>query len=316
MTSNKNLVDLKKELLIQVAGKEEENHTLSWELLKKIGDNTQKLLDTLANSSTEEGVSSEHTKLIFVGFYPGSAVPAWRLDNEPNLLFPIKAAKILNDDFNFVLKSLDSGNFQQIADKYNEPSVKNEVVNAVYEFSNSVGTKPLAVVKRLNTTDKIKFKPLAKVRKMTIKQKNLLSVKVPEPKIITNSESIEAVGKFIISKTATGRTSKKNVQLYTQKEAVLSLRFDSIETDKRIYLLKSELTFCITHDDKKSFVIENQMLDIFAQGENLAEAELDLFEQFDFTYRRLLEIDDDKLSRHLLDAKKYITLIVDTVKDK
>lgn len=273
MTSDKNLVDLKKELLIQVAGKEEENHTLSWELLKRIGDNTQRLVDTLANSSTEEGISSENTKLVFVGFYPGSAVPAWRLDNEPNLLFPLtKATKALNDDFNFVLKSLDSGNFQQIADKYNEPSVKNEVVNAVYEFSNSVGTKPFAVVKKLNTT-KLKFKSLAKVRKMTIKQKNLLSVKVEEPKDLTSSEPVEAVGKFIISKTASGRTSKKNVQFYTQKEAVLSLRFDSIETDKRIYYLKSELTFCITHDDKKSFVIENQLLDIFAQGENLQEAE-------------------------------------------
>lgn len=211
MTSDKNLVDLKKELLIQVAGKEEENHTLSWELLKRIGDNTQRLVDTLANSSTEEGISSENTKLVFVGFYPGSAVPAWRLDNEPNLLFPLtKATKALNDDFNFVLKSLDSGNFQQIADKYNEPSVKNEVVNAVYEFSNSVGTKPFAVVKKLNTT-KLKFKSLAKVRKMTIKQKNLLSVKVEEPKDLTSSEPVEAVGKFIISKTASGRTSKKNV---------------------------------------------------------------------------------------------------------
>ena len=58
------------------------------------------------------------------------------------------------------------------------------------------------------------------------------------------------------------------------------------------------------------------MLDIFAQGENLQEAEQDLFDQFDFTYRRLLEIDDSKLSHHLLDAKKYITLIVGTVKDK
>jgi hypothetical protein len=42
----KNLVDLKKELLIRVAGKEEKNHTLSWEILKHIGDNTQKLIDT------------------------------------------------------------------------------------------------------------------------------------------------------------------------------------------------------------------------------------------------------------------------------
>jgi hypothetical protein len=46
------------------------------------------------------------------------------------------------------------------------------------------------------------------------------------------------------------------------------------------------------------------------------EAEQDLFEQFDFTYRRLTQIEDDKLSQHLLDAKKYITLIVSKVNDK
>jgi hypothetical protein len=308
MATTKNIIDLQKELLIQVAGKEEENHTISWEILRKIGDNTQKLIDTLVKSSTEEGISTEHTKLIFVGFFPGSAVPAWKLDEEPNLLFPIKkGVKSLNNDFNFVLHSIDEGNFQKIADKYNEPSVKNEVINAVFDFSNSVGTKPFSIVKR-DSKDITKFKPLAKVRKMTIKQKGLLTVKIDTPKVDIEKEAIEAVGKFIIS--------KKLSHLYTQKEAVLSLTFDSIETEKRFYQLKGKLSFEITNDDKKSVVVENQLLDIYAQGSTMLEAEQDIFEQFDYTYRRLTEIDDKKLSRHLLDAKKYITLIVDKIKEK
>jgi hypothetical protein len=316
MATPKNIIDLQKELLIQVAGKEEENHTISWELLRKIGDNTQKLIDTLVKSSTEEGISTENTKLIFVGFFPGSAVPAWKLDEEPNLLFPVKkAVKTLNNDFNFVLHSIDEGNFQQIADKYNEPSVKNEVINAVYDFSNSVGTKPFTIVKR-DSKDITKFKPLAKVRKMTIKQKGLLTVKVDVAKENHSKEAVEAVGKFIISTTAKGGTSKKLSHFYTQKEAVLSLTFDSIETDKRFYQLKGKLSFEITNDDKKSVVVENQLLDIYAQGSTMLEAEQDIFEQFDYTYRRLTEIEDKKLSRHLLDAKKYITLIVDTIKEK
>lgn len=316
MATTKNIIDLQKELLIQVAGKEEENHTISWDLLRKIGDNTQKLIDILVKSSTEEGISTEHTKLIFVGFFPGSAVPAWKLDEEPNLLFPIKkGVKSLNNDFNFVLHSIDEGNFQKIADKYNEPSVKNEVINAVFDFSNSVGNKPFSIVKR-DSKDITKFKPLAKVRKMTIKQKGLLTVKIDTPKDNIEKEAIEAVGKFLISKTAKGGTSKKLSHLYTQKEAVLSLTFDSIETEKRFYQLKGKLSFEITNDDKKSVVVENQLLDIYAQGSTMLEAEQDIFEQFDYTYRRLTEIDDKKLSRHLLDAKKYITLIVDKIKEK
>ena len=40
-------IDLQNEILLQVDGEEEKKHTLSWDLLKKIGDNTQKLIDTL-----------------------------------------------------------------------------------------------------------------------------------------------------------------------------------------------------------------------------------------------------------------------------
>ncbi|MFZ4056988.1 MAG: hypothetical protein ACOYKE_02565 [Ferruginibacter sp.] len=94
------------------------------------------------------------------------------------------------------------------------------------------------------------------------------------------------------------------------------MKFDVIETDNRIYLLKNELILNISEINKKSLVIENKLLDIYAVGLNLAEAENDFFVQFDFTYRRLLCVADKKLSKHLLDAKKYINLLVDKVKDK
>jgi hypothetical protein len=312
--ATKNLVDLKKELLIRVAGKEEKNHTLSWEILKRLGDNTQKLIDTLAKSSVETNLKPENLKLIFVGFFPGSAIPEWRLEDEPNLLFPItKELQVLNDDFNFVVRSINEGNFQKIADRYNEALVKNEVINAVYDFSNSAGTKPVAIVKKINAKE-VKFRQLAKVRKMTIEQKQMLITK-PVQTTETKTSSSEAVGKFLISKSAKGRLSTKKLQLYTQKEVDVSLHFDSIETDTKIYELKGDLTFYIT-DDKKSVSIENRLLDIYAQGKDLKEAEQDMFDQFDFTYRRLNEVEDSKLSLHLLDAKKYINLIVDKIKDK
>jgi hypothetical protein len=95
----------------------------------------------------------------------------------------------------------------------------------------------------------------------------------------------------------------------------LSLKFDSIETDKRIYIFRNELLFNLI-DEKKSVIIENQMLDIYACGTSVEEAEQDLFEQFDYTYQRLTKIADKKLSRHLLNAKTFIKLIVDNVKEK
>jgi hypothetical protein len=241
-------------------------------------------------------------------------VPEWRLEDEPNLLFPItKEIQALNNDFNFVVRSINEGNFQKIADKYSEPSIKNEVINAVYDFSNSAGTKPVAIVKKINAKEG-KFRQLAKVRKMTIEQKQMLITK-PILTTETKTSSSEAVGKFLISKSAKGKLSKKNVQLYTQKEATLTLRFDSIQAGSRLYELKGDLYFNMEEVKNKSCSIENKLLDIYAQGTTIEEAEKDMFDQFDFTYKRLNEVEDNKLSRHLLNAKKYINLIVDNIKE-
>jgi hypothetical protein len=95
----------------------------------------------------------------------------------------------------------------------------------------------------------------------------------------------------------------------------LSLKFDSIETGKRIYLLRSELLVSIK-EEKKSCTIESPLLDIYAFGETLDDAEKDLFDQFDYTFQRLNQFADDKLSPHLLNAKNYINILVEKVKEK
>jgi hypothetical protein len=150
---------------------------------------------------------------------------------------------------------------------------------------------------------------------MTIKQKDFLTVKIVDPLKNIQMETLEGVGKIKLSKTPKGGFSRKYSQFYTQKEAELSLSFQTIELQNRIYYLKSPVTFRITSDDKKSVTLENNLLDIYSFGADLPEAQQDLFEQFDFTYRRLTQIDDSKLSPHLLDAKKYISLIVSNYKD-
>lgn len=315
--TNTNAIDLQEEILLQVDGEEEKKHTLSWELLKKIGDNTQNLIDTLVKVSTEENkIPAELTKLIFVGFYPGSAIPAWKLPNFPNLMFPVeKEVKQLNSDLGFVLGSLNSGNFKAIADNYTEPSVKNLVIDAVYDFSNSVGTKPFRVVKRDETT-KSGFKPVARIRKMTTDHKNQLYSKIEKGTSKIKEETIEAVAKVQVYKNKKGKLSGKKLQFYTEKNAALSIKIDHIETEKRVYLLQGEQSFSLIIPQKNSFIIESDLLDIYAVGETFKAAEEDFSHQFDYTYQRLTQIEDSKLSNHLLKAKKFITLLVDTVKDK
>lgn len=316
---NKNIINLQNEIIFSINGEEEKDHTLSWEIMKKIGDNTQRLIDTLLKFSTDENkISPELTKLVFTGFFKGSAVPAWKLPNLPNLLFPVQSeVNKLNDDFNFIIKSLDKGNFQAIADCYTEPSVKNEVIDVVYDFSNSAGTKLFTVVKRVpNQPDK--FKPLAKVRKMEIKHKNLLYAKTPKIKPVSK-DKIEVLASIKVSDIASNKLpkfSKKDLHLYTQKEATLALKFDYIETDKRMYSLKGEVPFILNNPEKEAYSIDSPLLDIYAFGTTVKEAEDDFFSQFDYTYQRLTALADSQLSDHLKNAKHLIMLLVDNVKNK
>jgi hypothetical protein len=313
------LLHLEEGLFLQVDGEEEKNHSISWDLLKKIGDNTQALITKLAKYSLEETpFDEESVKLDFVGFHPGSAVPQFRVhDAVQSNMFPVKKVyKTLNADFTFVVSHLADGNFQAIADRYTEPSVKNDIIETVYEFSNSVGTKPFRVV-RPNKQSKNGFRSVAKLRPITPVVKKML--RVSEDQGISKKagviDSIEAIGKVSIKTTPTGKKTTKLGHLYTQKEAALSLRFDSIETNKRTYILAGEILFNI-NEDKKSVSIESPLLDIYAFGQNEEEAKNDLSEQFDYTFQRLNDIEDTKLSAHLLKAKQYINIIVERVKEK
>lgn len=246
-------------------------------------------------------------KLEFIGFYPGSAVPAWDIKKPDNLLFAKTTSyEELNQEFSFVLGRLDDGNFQAIADKYNEPSVKNEIVDAVADFSAAAGTRPFSVVK---PSGKDKFKSIAKIRTITPKHKELLKVPDIQKVTATLATEVEGVSKVLVKTSLRGRTTKKISHLYTQKEVILSLKFDSIETESRIYLLRNNLLVDIT-EGKNAVTIESPMLDIYAFGETLEEAEKDLFDQFDYTFQRLNQFADNKLSPHLLNAKKYINLLL------
>ena len=316
--AKKPLVILEEEILFRVAGEKQKDHSLSWEIFKKIGDSTQALINKLAKYSTLElNFSPSDLNLVVTGFYAGSSIPAMRISNDKASLFDKKPfLRALNTNFSEILENVNDGNYQAIADRYNTPEVKNDIIDAVYNLTNAAGTTPFQIVHR-SPNDPTKFLPIAKVRYMKIVQRDALKVEVPS--ITTNAlaTEIEAVGQMILKVSQKGRKSTKVKQLYTGKTTALSLRFDSIETQKRIYLLKGEQYFSFVEDPKKHWVsIENIILDIYAHGETMALAQEDLFDQFDYTYQRLNQIPDNQLSAHLLDAKNYINMIVRTVKDK
>ncbi|TZF84058.1 hypothetical protein FW774_11485 [Pedobacter sp. BS3] len=309
---------LQQEIAFSVAGKDEKDHTLSWEILKKIGDNTQRLIDVLMKyANTKDKISPDLTKLVFTGFYPGSAQPAWRIKELPNLLFPLDdEMKELNHDFNFVIQNINKGNFKAIADKYDIPEIRNEVIDAVYSFSNSAGTKPFTIIKRL-PDGKQQYKSIAKVRRMDITHKNELYAKTPKENL-KNNERIEVFASLKVSSLESKKPKfyKKDLHLYTEKETTLAVRLEYIETEHRIYHLRSEIPFTLNKVDKSAYTIDSPLLDIYAYGNSIKEAEEDFYSQFDYTYQRIAGLPDKQLSEHLQRAKQFILLLVDNVKNK
>lgn len=308
-------IDLTKQLLLQIDGVEEKNHTVSWSILREVGDSLDQLIKKLARYSLAgEEVAGDIFQLKFIGFFPGSAVPAYRIDQIQQVLFSTDSLKKdINDTFTFILGGIEKGNFKSIADKYNEPSVKNDIIGSVYNFTNSAGTRPLNIV-RIVTGSKVK--KLYSVRKMSKDQRLLLQVPIDTRNNVNTNEPVDAIGKLQLNRSAKGRIIKKNWHLYTDKNTALSLRFDSIETDKRIYVLSNEVFFNVVEDKKDSFIVENTLLDIYAYGKNRQEAELDIFSQFDYLYQRVAQLPDEKLSAHLQKAKATVNLIVERIKEK
>jgi len=309
------IVDLTKELLLHIEGDKTQKHTIPWDILRNVGDKLQSLILTLAKYSLEEGdvTTLDNFTLEFTGFYDGSATPAFALNTQPTPTLYNADDKIkqnLNADFSKVMYLVDKGNFQQIADTYNTQEVSNDVITKVFDFTNAAGTAPVQIVKR-----KIKGKGYTKVfniRKLSKDGYDQLYIKKKEPNLIAKTPDQSAVGKVILRQGKSGRVSKKLAEIYTENDAVLSLKIDQIVTLERRYELNTPIYFQF-YQEGKGIVIENEQFDLFAAGKTLEQAKQDLNNQFDHTYQRLNELKDGQLSDRLVAIKKSYNFIVKKV---
>lgn len=307
------IIDITKPFYLEIDSVEEKDNKLNWETLKKVGDNLQGLINSLFSEKTDEKIlGSESIKIRFNGMYKGSAVPCWELPIENNLLFNnhLQIAHI-NKNLNIIVSAISKNNFEELNNISEDTEYNNKIIDSVYCFTNSVGVKKFNFVKP--NKDKKSFTKVFKINAMSLKSKNKIynrpKMAEPEP------EFVEYIAKVNATKNIQGKLQNKKTTLYTNKEASLALKFDSIEYDKKLYTLNTELVCPFTNPNDNNFNIENQLLDIYAFGETLKEAKFDFSMQFDYTYKRLTSIEDNILSEHLRRAKTQILLIVNNIKD-
>lgn len=311
-TENIQQINLDKELLLRI-GSENDEPVVPWDILKSVGDKLEALIQTIAkfSSNPENLTNLNNYKLDFSGFYNGSPVPAFKLNSHPSLsLFNednARQAVIL--DFSRIMNMVDKGNYQAIADGYEQVIAKNEVIRKLYDFTNSAGDIPVTIVKR----EQEKFLKVYSVRRLKKEVFDKLTVQE-----ITNNqnekEESTAVAKMIITKAESGKISRKIAESYDDKEAITSLKFDKISFFSKTYVFKFPILFQI-YSEGQGTIIENEQLDLYASGETKTEAKIELHSQFDNSYRRLNELHDDQLNPKLLEVKKYLNSIIKTVKD-
>jgi len=315
MSEKVKIVDLSKELLLHIEGEQTLRHTIPWDVLRNIGDKLQSLILVLAKYSLEDNdiTTLDNFSLEFTGFYEGSAMPAWALNTLPTLTLSNSDDKIrknLNANFSKVMFFVDKGDFKSIVDNYNTDEVINDVISKVYDFANSAGTAPVQIVKR--NSNGSGYSKVYNIRKFSKDAYDQLFITKKDSTLITKTPDKTAVGKVILKQGRGGKVSRKVSEIYTEDEAVLSLKFDRINSAERIYELNSPIYFQF-YQEGKGIVIENEQFDLFAAGRSLNEAKQNLNSQFDHTFQRLNALNNEQLSERLNKIKNHFNFIVKKV---
>lgn len=306
-------LELDKELLLRI-GSEGSAHTVSWEVMKNVGDKLEALILSVAKNNINGlgNISLDNFKLDFSGFYNGSPVPSWKFNSHPiaSIFNDDVIRKSVIEDFTEIVRNVDTGNYQQIADKYVNPSAKNDIVKKIYEFTNSAGDIPVSILRRQSNN---KFKKVYSVRRLNKSIYDQLIVRETTPHPIDNQPlESTAVAKVILKQNKTGKMSRKTSAIYDDKEATLSLKYDFVETGSKRYIFNFPLLFQLSQEGKGT-IIENEQLDLYAAGSTMNEAKKSLFDQFDHTYCRLNELSNDQLSEYLLQVKQYYSFIIKSI---
>jgi hypothetical protein len=302
-------VDLTKGISIQVEGEAGKYHTLRVEDLIEIARNLEKLVLAIAKSDidTGEAVDWDNFRIELAGFSAGSAVTTWV--PTPRIQMPLadldKQRAVVSERFEQVMKVADKGHYTDLKKLYPDAVRRNEVVGALYAFRNSVPDAPMALVE-LPKKKGAKPKKLYAIKPFRREVRELLITKVVEKKK-SGKESI-AVARVKLLSDATGHVvSTKRLEVFKQENTTVAWSPPVIVHDGRAYVLRHPLT-CVVEREDKVYAITNHLLGIIGTGANMAEASFS--EEFDFIYRRYVDMPDKKLAPHLVEVKRLLKHLV------
>lgn len=290
-------IDLNSGIFLRIEGELGKNNSLSVDSLIKISKELQALVFAIAKHeiSNQETVNLENFKIDLTGFKTGSAVPQFAFSKE----FSETIGSGVNNQRNQVnekllshLKLVEKGKTEELANQLNSTVARNEIIDKMYLFTNSFGSSPASFVRFEEEIPR----PLLKINRIKKETRDQLITKVLEANMVMEETIKYAKVSYKIDKHGKELKRPSVRELYDSKNNSIDYSPEIIPTENRNYILAFPLRSKI--ENKDDFVlIECEWLDIISSGENMEEAEKDFFDSFDYLYRRLIELDEEQLSK-------------------
>lgn len=300
-------IDLETGISLKIEGTLGEYQTLPVDALIKISQSLQELVLSIAKNDIDasETIDLNNFKLELIDFTKSSSVPKFAFTNRKTTTVTgdtLKQRKEVNEKFNLILFIANTGDYYQLRDAYPKAKERNEIVEKVYDFTNSFKDSP---VKIFGQTQDDSYK----IHKFKTKvKKNLLVVIKEEPKEKTAEKAFATV-----KITSTGNKERRKIQkVYKTANNSLSYSPKVMNINGKQYIFNYPLR-CLFQEEEDFFVINNEQLGIIGTGMTQTEAEQNFNEEFDFLYTRLNSLSNDKIGKSLLNSKTIINLVVKQV---
>jgi hypothetical protein len=252
----------------------------------------------------------DNFKIEIVDFKKGSAVPAFAYSQRAENMIGLDCTRhrvFVNERFEKIAEIANSGDYKKLIELYPEPYRRNPIVENVYDFVNDFRTSPVAFVKYNKLNDTVT--PIYKLQKFKAAAKKELMVEIKEA-ASSEQDSEEALAKIKILKTKKG-TRNQVIQTYP-KDYAMEYAPEVIVSESSKYYLTKPLR-CMFQPEDNYYVIQCELPDLIGTGETKDEAEASFNEEFDYLYKKLNSLDDQKLSKHNQFIKTVINHYVEKV---
>lgn len=299
--------DLEKGISFKIEGELGKYQTLSIDALIKIADTFQNLILSIAKNdlSSDTAIDYNNFKLELNDFTKSSAVPSFVFTQRiQHTTSDYKEQRnVINSKLTQLLEIADNGDYTKIKDCYISSNSRNDIVENLYEFTNSFNGSPTTIFGNDNLSLNFKVKKF----KSEVK-KNLLTKVIDLAEEKTEHNAIAR-----IKVTTKGKKSSKIIQeIVSEKSHNIAYSPEIINVNQKQYLLNFPL-HCSFHKEDDYYVIINELIDITATGVSIEDVEINFNEEFDFLFTRLNELDKSKLSARMQNIKLAINLFVKEV---